>query len=290
MEVFRRILKSIKMKKIIIAISFLISLTAQGQRANGHGRNIDAQKYIQAATLTDHTQQKAANTLTIQLKMFGLWSGSKAIYPLLGGTSTTMKWNLKDPQDTDAAFRITWNGTGTFASTGWTGNGSTGYGNTHIVPSTSLSTTSGNMSALIRNDPASGTGYDMGASDDAGLVDKIVTLIIGYADATAYAIYGNPYSEGASVGSTNSIAFWSNNHLSGTTTLYKNASSIASVSNTVTAITSQKIYFGATNAAGTAVQFSVREFSFVSISDGLTSTQETNLYNIVTTFKTTTGR
>jgi hypothetical protein len=68
-----------------------------------------------------------------------------AVYPFVGGTATTHKYNLVDPQDTDAAFRLTFVGGITHNSNGITSNGSTGYANTHINASTDLSLNSNHM-------------------------------------------------------------------------------------------------------------------------------------------------
>jgi len=78
----------------------------------------DAQAFITAAGLTDTTQKGAINTLVVDLKGYGLWTKLQAIYPFVGGTATTHKFNLKDPRDLDAAFRLTEVGTITHSSNG----------------------------------------------------------------------------------------------------------------------------------------------------------------------------
>jgi hypothetical protein len=55
-----------------------------------------------------------------------------AIYPFIGGTAITNKYNLCDAQDTNAAYRIIWSGGVTHSSTGVAFNGTNGYGNTFI--------------------------------------------------------------------------------------------------------------------------------------------------------------
>ena len=54
-----------------------------------------------------------------------------AVYPFLGGTSSSCKWNLKDPRNLDAAFRLTFSGGWTFSSTGALPNGVNAYANTY---------------------------------------------------------------------------------------------------------------------------------------------------------------
>jgi hypothetical protein len=65
----------------------------------------DAQAFLTATGITDPTITSAINTLVISLKNDGVWSRMVAIYPFVGGTADTHKYNLKNPQDTDAAFR-----------------------------------------------------------------------------------------------------------------------------------------------------------------------------------------
>jgi hypothetical protein len=66
----------------------------------------DAQAFITATAITDTTQQNAIDALVIGLKTDLLWTKMLAVYPFVGGTATTCKYNLKNPLDTDAAFRL----------------------------------------------------------------------------------------------------------------------------------------------------------------------------------------
>ena len=92
----------------------------------------DAQAFIAAAGITDLTQASAISTLVNDLKTYGLWSKMKAFYPMVGGTSTSHKWNLKDPRDLDAAYRLTFFGGLTHDSNGVLGNGTNSYAYTNL--------------------------------------------------------------------------------------------------------------------------------------------------------------
>jgi hypothetical protein len=92
----------------------------------------DAQAFITAAAITDTTQQTAVNNLVVGLKADGLWTKMKAIYPFVGGTASSHKFNLKDPRDLDAAFRLQFFGGVTHNANGMTGNGTNGYANTFV--------------------------------------------------------------------------------------------------------------------------------------------------------------
>ena len=94
------------------------------------GIDADALAFITAAAITDATQQTAIDTLVKGMKADGIWTKMKAIYPFVGGTATTHKWNLKDPRDLDAAFRLVFNGGWTHSSNGALPNGTNGYADT----------------------------------------------------------------------------------------------------------------------------------------------------------------
>jgi hypothetical protein len=96
------------------------------------GLDSDASAFITAAGLTDATQKDAINTLVKDMKAAGLWTKMKAVYPMVGGTATSMKFNLKDPRDLDAAFRLTWSGGWTYSATGAKGNGTNNFATTYF--------------------------------------------------------------------------------------------------------------------------------------------------------------
>jgi hypothetical protein len=101
--------------------------------ASGAPVDPDAQAFITAASITDPTQQSAINQLVLDLKGYSIWTKMKALYPFIGGTASAHKFNLKDPRDLDAAFRLVFNGGWTHASTGATPNGVNGWADTRLV-------------------------------------------------------------------------------------------------------------------------------------------------------------
>ena len=71
--------------------------------------------------------------MVVSLKSASLWSEFYALYPFVSGSAIGHKYNLIDPQDTDAAYRLTFLGGITHSSTGMQGKGITGYANTHFA-------------------------------------------------------------------------------------------------------------------------------------------------------------
>jgi hypothetical protein len=117
----------------------------------GKGVDSDAAAFIAAAGITDATQKAAINTLVVDLKSASLWDKFVALYPFVGGTATTHKFNLKNPLDTDAAFRILWSGGITHNANGVTGNATNAYGNLFIKPSVNLLLNDVGVSYLCSN-------------------------------------------------------------------------------------------------------------------------------------------
>ena len=101
--------------------------------------------------------------LTTDLKNYGLWNKMKAVYPFVGGTSGSHKFNLKDPRDLDAAFRLTFSGSWIHSSTGATPDGTTAYADTKLNPNTiGISAASIHISNYLRTN-SNGLFCDMGA-------------------------------------------------------------------------------------------------------------------------------
>jgi hypothetical protein len=88
----------------------------------------DANAFNTNAGITIEAQKEAVNILVTDLKTAGIWNKLKVIYPMLGGTASQHKFNLKNPLNTDAAFRLSFNGSFIHSSNGVKGNG--GYANT----------------------------------------------------------------------------------------------------------------------------------------------------------------
>lgn len=98
------------------------------------GLDPDALAFLTATGITDPTITTAIDTLVKDLKTKNLWSKFRYIYPFVGGTATTNKYNLKDPRDLDVAFRLQFLG-GITQTNGFNPNGTNGYANTFCAPS-----------------------------------------------------------------------------------------------------------------------------------------------------------
>ena len=243
----------------------------------------DATTFITAAGITNLIQASAINTLVNDLKTYGLWTKMKAIYPFVGGSATSHKFNLKDPRDLDAAYRLVFNGGWTHSSTGALPNGTTGYADTKLKPS-NIAQNSAHMSTYLRT--SSSNGVDMGTS-----VNYYFYLSAGH--STGQPPRGplniNTYQDTSSA--LDSKAFYVTSKTNSTTNkLFRNASLISN--ETVASVTPEayNIYIGAGNRNNAGWLYSAREQAFATIGDGLTDTESTSLYTAVQKFQTSLGR
>lgn len=76
--------------------------------------DVDGQAFITAVGTLDSTEEDAICALVQTLKSDGLYTKCFAIYPFAGTIEDEQKWQLKDPRDLDAAFRLN------FVDANWT--------------------------------------------------------------------------------------------------------------------------------------------------------------------------
>ena len=256
----------------------------------GGGTDADAQAFITAAGITDATQQSAINTLVVDLKGYGIWTKMKAIYPFVGGTSSTHKWNLKDPRDLDAAFRLVFSGGWTHSLTGALPNGTNAYANTYFNSSL-LTSSSTHLSFYSRtNSAATSTMFEMGVANFG--LNKRFTLSIRSSDL--YGMQSGGSASAVSTSNTNSLGFYTGTRTSTTAIkIYKNGISQASnnISDTIT-LDTNSVWIGAIQNVGnlSTAFYSNRQCAFSSIGDGLTDTEAANLYTAVQAYQTTLNR
>jgi len=109
--------------------------------------------FATATGITDATILNALNIFDLGLISNGLDTKIKALYPFVGGTATTHKFNFMDARDLDVAYRLSFNGDITFSNLGMYFNGVNGYANTFLTPNlTSLSLNSLSVSVYLRDD------------------------------------------------------------------------------------------------------------------------------------------
>jgi hypothetical protein len=144
----------------------------------------DANAFLSAAGITDATITSAICTLVTTMKTDGTWAKCNAIYPFVGGTATTHKFNLKNPVDTNAAFRLTFSGGFTHSASGITPSGTNGWAETYFNPSVSMNANEGHLSYYSRTNN-NGNYVEMMVYSTT---TNIVELSIRYAGSSYYCI------------------------------------------------------------------------------------------------------
>lgn len=246
----------------------------------------DAQAFITAAVITVLVQMTAINELTIGLKADSLWTSMKALYPFVGGTATTHKFNLKNPLNTDAAFRLVFNGGWTHSTNGALPNGTNGWANTFFVPNTQSSLNSAHISFYSRTNIAS--GVDVGSSN-SGFTGGIY-MLNRYSDLRNYI---NVHGGGSTIefsGYARGDGFFCLRRNNSTQIINSRNAVNTTYLQTSTIKTTFPIAISALNNGGSNTFYSARQAAFASIGDGLTDTDASNFYTRVQAFQTTLGR
>ena len=248
--------------------------------------------FLTASAISDATIRGGLNTFDIGLIANSLDTKMKALYPFVGGTASTHKFNFMDAADTNAAYRLQFLGSWTHSSTGALPNfGTNAYANTFLNPTTSLTSSLGLSyysrtnanTALDQVDIGAITGlnyfYLTTQYNVTGLVNRFfgrctnstVAINTANADARGY------YYLGKTGNGANLFKSFKNGVVQDTQT-----GAGVNPNNTV--------YVGAANNSGSAAFYTNRECAFATISDGLTDAEATNCYTLVQQFQTTLGR
>lgn len=254
--------------------------------------------YIAAQVANGYSPSRARvdalNNLVWGLVANGIWDKCQAIYPFLGGTTAAaQKWNLKDVQDTNAAFRLTFNGSWTFAETGIKAVTAVGsnYARTYYTPSANATNNSGHLTAYIRNQ-FSGSGCIIGG------INGTVTTSIGFQ------IFASTVLSGTTMQARNSIDFilygtstagmYSGNRSSSISQegyyngLLKITSSIASSS--LSSATSELTMSARNRGAFSMDSPNNAEIAFATIGQSLSALEQKLMYQIVQAYQTALGR
>jgi hypothetical protein len=228
------------------------------------------------------TQKDAIDALVVSMKAIG-WSKFKAVYPLVGGTAAAHKWNLVDPQDTDAAFRLTFTGSHTHDSNGITPGGTTSdYADTKWVPSVNGTADTGSIGYYVRS--ISGDQQLMGSYVDLADTWQIST----YAGEIYMQVQST--SDQFTTPSPATRLLVSSRTGASTLTQYRDGSSFDAVTTSSDLTNNRSIYLFGRNNGGTSDSAGNVPCSFAFIGTGLTSGEVSTLNTAVNTYQTALGR
>ena len=251
----------------------------------------DAQAFITASGISG-TEATATNQLVIDLKAANIWTKMKAVYPLVGGTATSHKFNLLNPVDSNGAYRLVFAGGVTHSSTGILFGGVNGWADTFMNMSTNFTAYDIHLAANINSDWV-GTlqqghiGANAGATscNRLGANSSILeTSLFGGTSATTYGV-------NTTVTSTTHKGFWCGSRLSNTSFNLINPTGTITANTTNGASTQPNLTIGLGCRRGaTNDYYSGFGYSFFSAGLGLTTTELTAFKTAVNNFQTTLGR
>lgn len=240
--------------------------------------------WIAATGETDLTILGALNTLESDLTIYGLTSKIKALYPFVGGTAAKHKFNFMDARDLDAAFRLVFNGGWTHSSTGAKPNGTNGYADTKLIPSSIQTENSNGLGMYITEETTNSNAIQIGSYQDGFSSSALAvtsTLVGGRLNGAVL--------QTSITGGNGSFDF----HRTSSTvsTIYKNGSQVITGFSGYS-LPPYSIYLGVLNTLNTpyGASYSNSEFRLAYISDGFNSSEISNLRTAVQAFQTTLSR
>jgi hypothetical protein len=260
-------------------------LSTHGIIRNNSGASYTARTtaFATATAITDTTILGALNTFDLGLISNGLDTKMKAVYPFVGSTATTQKYNFMDARDLDIAFRLQFNGGWTHSANGILGNATNTYANTFLNESVLFPTTSEHISIYSRTD-IDALYCDMG-------------LAIGSSETNIWSKLSNKFyfrlsDTNNGVPNTNtSLGFFLTTRNDSYILNGFNKNVKSSMSSTAYVRLNGNIYIGAMNRDNTSINYpTARQYSFSSIGDGLTDTDASNLYTLVQNLQTSLSR
>jgi hypothetical protein len=255
------------------------------KNGGGGGNDADAQAFITASGISG-TNATATNQLVIDLKSANIWTKMKAVYPMVGGTSTTCKFNLKDARDLDAAYRLAFFGGGTFSANGYQPGGVNGYANTFLNPSVAYSVgTSGHMSYYSRTDSTGVNEREMGA------ITGVIYTDLGLRYSSNLYMRWGETGGPTQVASPNSLGFYVASRTAiNVQKIFKNGTQVLTSALTGNLLPNLNFYLGCQNSSNSPINYSAKQCAFASIGDGLTDAEALAFRTAVQLFQTTLSR
>jgi hypothetical protein len=188
--------------------------------------------------------------------------------------SSQFKYNLVNPVDSDAAFRLVFNGGWTHSSNGATPNGTNGYADTKLNSFTNLTQTSISFGIYYRSNAVSVSVEGTYNGDSLSISPRGTQT---YFSVGSYGTIG-PIVESslglkAVVRNGSSLKSYINSTQNGTATNSVNCPSL-------------NMYLGALNNSGASGFYSSNQESFSFIGDGLSDSEMTNLYSKIQQYQT----
>jgi hypothetical protein len=265
------------------ALGIGIGIPFTRRSGGGAANTARTQAFLTATGITDATIISALNAMDTSLISAGLLpSGTgagkiKALYPIVGGTASTHKYNFVDPRDLDAAFRLTFFGGWTHSANGVKGNATNANANSYFQMTSSFQN---NVHWYVYQRFAAGNGSpSIVANPNSNNINFYTNF-----NSELYARLnggGGPHGSSASP-----IKGFFASRLNSSDILVGKDGTYTTYAQTSAAPNNEEIYLGGNGNIG----WSDNEFAFFTLGEGLTNSEGISLNSACVTFQTTLGR
>ena len=238
--------------------------------------------FLAATGITDTTIANALNAMDLSLIANGIDTKIKALYPFVGGTATTHKFNFMNAANTDAAFRLTFAGGWTHSATGAKPNGTTGVADPHYILSTEATVSNFSYGIYSRTNDVTGTQvYGCANAGFTVFAQHNLTAANMFSGAL-----GNVISYSAS---PSTRTFIHRRTASNFSQSYRDGTSLGSETVAGAALDATGFYFGARNGN---IFFTVHELAFGFLGGGgaMSNTDAGNFRTIIDTLQSSLSR
>jgi len=250
------------------------------------GIDANAASFVATAGITLQYQITAIDNFVRELKTAGVWTKLHALWPIIGGTATQHSYNLVDP----ALYQLTYTGGITHGVEGIRGNGSTGFANTGLAPSTISGIQDNAAFGHYVRTTEQGTVIDMGVFQSA--TTRYMSCLRNRGSGLSEFIRVNDNSGAASDFITTTYKGSYILSRTGSTGFTDYLNGVAVAARTATSVTPNTInmFLMALNSDGTATNHSLRTYGMFFISQGLTAGEVSLLHTAINTYQTSLGR
>lgn len=246
----------------------------------------DAQAYFNAnTTITSAADKNAINIFYLGLKSDGIYTKIKAMYLPIWGSAAACKWNLVNPVDTNAAYRLTFSTGWTYSSSGITPTNA--YASTFLSPFSSLTANNIHLSYYSRTNVGATSSTEIGCASSGGSIQHSLSLYTTFGTQKLFCA-GNAGAYAVGIANSDTLGLCVGSRTSATSAkLYMDGSLLKTNTTSYTGgYANVGITLAANNINGSISEYSTKQCSFSSIGDGLTDTEVTNFYNRVQTLMT----
>jgi hypothetical protein len=216
-----------------------------------------------------------------------------AIYPFIGGTAALHQWNLKDPRDADAAYRLTFNGGYHSTALGYRANqqgqsnvSSGYYADTHCVPLGLLTQDSTHLAFYSLADVPPVSRCEMGCYNWTGTAASRFHVIARYQPTMYYYGMSEEGTSNVNVPASSGL-FVATRTGPASQTAYRNGVNLQTTTPSSIGLPPTSVWIGGIN---TFVDKTDLPCGFASIGSGLSDQENADLYAVVQQYQTALDR